>query len=321
MDSALVVKRTFLELETDSFLDSMPFARRRADTDTVVDYGVWAKEEEAEKTVGASLENPMATQKGNSMSAYETSAGKPLSDIDSASWDADELSQVSEDEAQLTDDERPSQWQGRPGPPGCHLPVKTVKPAAPLATLAPAPLIYVMVPVARGPLCVPVGTAQSAAAPRTEAPQQRFRASKAEAGRKPGQRHSAQLKATTIVLRHLPRTARRATLLQYLTASGCAGLCDFLYLPVVFKTSEALGYAVINFTSAVDAEVALSRFNGMHFEGATISAEWSKTHNGLQSLLQRYQHSPIMDEGVPDEYKPVCLSQGQLAPFPLACHQ
>jgi len=86
---------------------------------------------------------------------------------------------------------------------------------------------------------------------------------------------------------------------------------DFFYLPLDFKTSQALGYAIVNFISVEAADVALVALQGKLFQGMAMKVERSKSHTGLDSLLQRYQNSSLMEAGVSDEYRPLLRSQGQ----------
>merc|ERR1719359_971583 len=71
---------------------------------------------------------------------------------------------------------------------------------------------------------------------------------------------------TTVMLRGLPETSTRAAVLQLLDAQGFFGRYNFVYLPVDFKHSRNLGYALVNLVSPAEA-VRFIR----HFEGF---AEW-----------------------------------------------
>merc|ERR1719238_2225009 len=114
--------------------------------------------------------------------------------------------------------------------------------------------------------------------------------------------------ATTIVLRHLPTNLDRDGVQRLLDCNGFQCLYDFLYLPMEFNTSKNFGYVIINFSAACQAATALARFDGACLGEATVSAEWSKSHSGLKSLVERYKTSPVMDPSTPDMYKPLLLS-------------
>lgn len=43
---------------------------------------------------------------------------------------------------------------------------------------------------------------------------------------------------------------------------------------------------------------------------------WNDKQQGLPALVERYRNSPVMHASVPEECKPVIISDGRRAPFP-----
>jgi len=130
---------------------------------------------------------------------------------------------------------------------------------------------------------------------------------------------------TTVQLRHVPASFSRAMLVSLLDAQGFKALYDFVYLPMSFSTKESLGYAFINFVQAEDA----ARFRdlmeipgppGLEREKLDSSAPDSNTSwsvwQGLAENTRRYRNSPVMGKGVPDDFKPILLSEGKRVAFP-----
>jgi hypothetical protein len=117
---------------------------------------------------------------------------------------------------------------------------------------------------------------------------------------------------TSVMMRNLPNSYTRETLLELLETEGYAGTFDFLYLPIDFKSKSSLGYAFINFASHDAAE----RFRE-HFAGFN---RWSKNGSdkvcevayselqGLEAHIQRYRNSPVMHKSVPEDQKPLLFA-------------
>jgi len=125
---------------------------------------------------------------------------------------------------------------------------------------------------------------------------------------------------TTVMLRNLPNQYKRDMLLDLLDGEGFAGLYDFAYVPVDFKSKCSLGYAFIDL---VDHDVARRFFSKLHGfckwvipSRKTCEVAWSGPHQGLPAHIERYRNSPVMHESVPDIYKPAIFKDGERLPFP-----
>merc|ERR1711865_71137 len=124
----------------------------------------------------------------------------------------------------------------------------------------------------------------------------------------------------TLMLRNLPNNYTRAMLLSLLDAEGFSGQYDFVYLPIDFKSHASLGYAFVNLSTTKAAERCWKEFEGFNKwvvpSSKVCSVNWSTPFQGLDSHVERYRNSPVMHEHVPDEYKPMLLSDGNRLPFP-----
>eukprot|EP00928_Gymnodinium_smaydae_P001387 TRINITY_DN1050_c0_g1_i1.p1 TRINITY_DN1050_c0_g1~~TRINITY_DN1050_c0_g1_i1.p1 ORF type:complete len:408 (-),score=89.18 TRINITY_DN1050_c0_g1_i1:48-1271(-) len=125
---------------------------------------------------------------------------------------------------------------------------------------------------------------------------------------------------TTVMLRNLPTTFTRASLVELLEDEGFGGCFDFLYLPIDFGSRSCLGYAFANFLSASDAARCWTIFDGFTEWGFTCDkvceVVWGDPHQGFAAHIERYRNSPVMHESVPDDWKPAAYSDGVQVPFP-----
>merc|ERR1719382_2385448 len=122
------------------------------------------------------------------------------------------------------------------------------------------------------------------------------------------------------MLRNIPSFYNRRMFLEMLDKAGFAGLYDFVYLPMDFKTRACLGYA---FVDLVREDVA--NFFWKVFDGYTswvfpskkvCKVSWGGSHRGLQVHVERYRNSSIMHPLVPEEYRPVLFENGRRIKFP-----
>jgi hypothetical protein len=125
---------------------------------------------------------------------------------------------------------------------------------------------------------------------------------------------------TAVVLRNLPSSYTRSSLLELLEDEGFEGSYDFVYVPMDFSSNASLGYALINFVAESDASRCWAVFEGFSDWGVpsqnVAEVVWSQPHQGVESHIQRYRNSPVMHESVPDEWKPAYFVDGERATFP-----
>lgn len=142
-----------------------------------------------------------------------------------------------------------------------------------------------------------------------------------------GPRQDAAVKApkksrprTTVMLKNIPNNYTRSMLLNLMDMWGFAGLYDFVYLPVDFTSQAGLGYAFVNLVRPDVVGRFWHTFNGFRqWELPTskvCEVTWSGPFQGLRAHVERYKNSPIMHSSVPDEYKPIILTNGVRTPFP-----
>jgi len=125
---------------------------------------------------------------------------------------------------------------------------------------------------------------------------------------------------TTVMMRNVPKSYTRATLLELLNMKGFFGSYDFIYFPVHFNSMKSFGYVFINLVSHCEAERFMQHFH--NFTEWTVPSPkvcqmtWGDCHQGLAAHVHRYRSSPVMHEELPDEGKPAVFSDGVRAPFP-----
>jgi len=124
---------------------------------------------------------------------------------------------------------------------------------------------------------------------------------------------------TSVMLRNLPNSYNRKMLMDLLDQEGFAGMYDFIYLPMDFKSHVSLAYVFINF---VNADVVMRFWKSFHgFSDWALPSHkvarvnWSECQ-GLAAHIERYRDSPVMHEDVPDDFKPVLLKDAHRIPFP-----
>jgi len=126
---------------------------------------------------------------------------------------------------------------------------------------------------------------------------------------------------TTVMLRNLPSSFTRASLLETLGEKGFHGSVDFVYVPVDFASGACLGYAFANFIDHPTAMMALSCLCGFKaWQGScsqkTMDTCWSDPQQGIIMLIERFRNSRVMHGMVPDEFKPALFQDGVRMPFP-----
>jgi hypothetical protein len=125
---------------------------------------------------------------------------------------------------------------------------------------------------------------------------------------------------TTVMFRNVPYNCTRDDLIGIMDSHGFRGLYDFVYAPADFRTKSGFGYAFINLSSHSVAQGFMEHFNGFS-EWPTPASKvaevgWSEPNQGLALHVERYRNSPVMHDGVPDEFKPALFKDGQRITFP-----
>eukprot|EP00928_Gymnodinium_smaydae_P047210 TRINITY_DN3148_c6_g1_i1.p1 TRINITY_DN3148_c6_g1~~TRINITY_DN3148_c6_g1_i1.p1 ORF type:complete len:468 (+),score=62.55 TRINITY_DN3148_c6_g1_i1:129-1532(+) len=125
---------------------------------------------------------------------------------------------------------------------------------------------------------------------------------------------------TTVMLVNLPFRYTSYRLLRTIDSEGFAGMYDFLYVPMDYKTRTGTGKAFVNLTSPAIAERFTTAFHG--FSQWSIKSKnschavWAAKYQGLQANVNRYRNSDVMLDSVPDEHKPQLFSNGRRIDFP-----
>ncbi|CAK9047904.1 unnamed protein product [Durusdinium trenchii] len=136
----------------------------------------------------------------------------------------------------------------------------------------------------------------------------------------PSAQQAAKRPKTTVMLRNLPNNYTRSMLAHLLDERGFTAKYDFLYLPIDFDRKANLGYAFVNLVAEDVVEEFWRTFDGFDswsFPSSKVcQVSWSGPKQGLKAHLDRYKNSPVMHKSVPDEYKPILLSNGVRKRFP-----
>lgn len=121
----------------------------------------------------------------------------------------------------------------------------------------------------------------------------------------------------TLMLRNIPVTFDRQTLMADFDSRGFRGAYDFFYLPIDFQTGNNLGYAFVNVSEFKEAR----RFRSV-YQGLALAADRSKkvcavadaTTQGRAANVDYYRNSPVMR--MEEKYHPIVLRNGVPEPFP-----
>lgn len=125
---------------------------------------------------------------------------------------------------------------------------------------------------------------------------------------------------TTLMVKNVPGSCTQANFLGLLDEHGLAGLYDFVYMPMDFRTSKGFGYVFVNMISEKAAYLTtskLSGFVGLQEDGyLPLEVVWSEQHQGLAVHVERFRNSPVMHPDIPDQFKPMIFRGGVRQPFP-----
>lgn len=123
---------------------------------------------------------------------------------------------------------------------------------------------------------------------------------------------------TTVLVRNVPTCYSRSAFLSLLDRRGFARTYDFVYLPMDLSTGVGFGYAIVNFAQAASAKRFREAFTNVALPSSKepCAVVWHPQRQGLDALVARFRNSPVMQEGVADEFQPLILVDGQRVHFP-----
>merc|ERR1712070_570093 len=130
-----------------------------------------------------------------------------------------------------------------------------------------------------------------------------------------------ETEANTLILQNIPNRYSRTMLLALFDECGYQNLYNLVYLPIDFETSVNSGFAFVHLVSSEVARRFKTTFHGFTEwtcnSSKICAVDFCAEQCDLDSLIKRYQNSPVMHELVPDEYKPALFLDGQRTAFPL----
>jgi len=125
---------------------------------------------------------------------------------------------------------------------------------------------------------------------------------------------------TTVMLRNIPNKYTQSMVLSKVQEMSMDSPFDFFYLPIDFRSKCNVGYAFINFTSPIGAELFRQAFHGAHLDGFNSSKVCEVSFARVQGLtgnVEHYRNSPVC--GLEEQkFKPLILDAltGEILPFP-----
>lgn len=125
---------------------------------------------------------------------------------------------------------------------------------------------------------------------------------------------------TTLMLRNIPNDYTRDMFLDLLDSQGFRCCYDFVYLPIDVTRRAGLGYAFVNCVTPLAAQQMRKQFQG--YQDWSIPSQkvceacWGEPLQGLRAHTERFRNSPLMHKTVPDECRPICLENGVRVTFP-----
>lgn len=100
---------------------------------------------------------------------------------------------------------------------------------------------------------------------------------------------------------------------------GFMGEYDFIYVPMNLRRAECCGYAFVNACTDEIGERMLQQLQSFSNWGTScqpLEVSWSEALQGLEAHVERYRNSPVMRPEVPEECKPLLLTDGYPVRFP-----
>jgi molecular chaperone GrpE (heat shock protein) len=112
---------------------------------------------------------------------------------------------------------------------------------------------------------------------------------------------------STLLLRNIPLSYTRDTLMDLLLSEGFAYNVEFMYVPVNFRKGVNFGYAIVDMTTMQKAEQCKEKLTGFSSwkdpSDKVMDVEWSKVQ-GLDANIELCRNSPNMHSSVRDDWKP-----------------
>jgi hypothetical protein len=129
---------------------------------------------------------------------------------------------------------------------------------------------------------------------------------------------------TTVNLKNLPPNCTLSSVQATLDQEGFSGYYNFIHVPVNFRNRTSLGYAQVNLLDHSLSEMFCQHFTGFTNWATDTSscellgcvADFTASHQGIDTLIERYRNSPLMHESVPDEFKPALFGNSMRIQFP-----
>merc|ERR1712137_1377654 len=125
---------------------------------------------------------------------------------------------------------------------------------------------------------------------------------------------------TTVVLRNLPHGYTRDLVCELLSKAGFDRRYDFVHVPVDFCSWLSFGHAFVNMSTHEDALNLMQQLEGFkewdEANSNSLSIAWSSPLQGLEQNLEHYRNSPVMNNAVHEQYKPLYLIHGVRTPLP-----
>eukprot|EP00928_Gymnodinium_smaydae_P098979 TRINITY_DN9328_c0_g1_i6.p1 TRINITY_DN9328_c0_g1~~TRINITY_DN9328_c0_g1_i6.p1 ORF type:complete len:179 (+),score=17.00 TRINITY_DN9328_c0_g1_i6:252-788(+) len=130
-------------------------------------------------------------------------------------------------------------------------------------------------------------------------------------------------KRTTVMLMNVPRGYSSSKLIRTINSENFAGMYDFIYIPMDFKTRSSIGCAFVNLLDPLIATrfgAAFDGFSGWLTTSKNVCrAHWASKLQGLQANIDHYRNDSVMAASVPHEYKPRIFKHGIEVSFPPPC--
>merc|ERR1719428_2417973 len=95
---------------------------------------------------------------------------------------------------------------------------------------------------------------------------------------------------TTLMIRGIPCSFSQDTLMRLIHNAGLKGKYNFFYLPRAGNNGSNLGYAFINFTDAIGADLCVATFNGIPLDPSRSLKICTVSPADIQGLANLRKH-------------------------------